>query len=267
MNEIETDQIISIYKRLLEMLPTKGYVRIELYLAILSAWAKRNGVEHLTKDLNYYTLHDEIVKAKGTREAYTDDDMSNLFAACRKNAELQKLLILMTYSGLRIGACYPVHYDDFSKVDGHNVFTYEVTSKGTTYNAIMAPRAFEALQRFRAPGQTLVVQHDNGYSAPFANRYRDMFNTALRRDNLYKLRQGKSIFHSIRKYYSQKLLGSELDPLSFDYKILMGHIPRNTMATKFYITTEGKKVPLDLLKRIAGAYEKTSLMKMEIGLF
>lgn len=267
MNVVDTDKIPEIYKRLLELIPTKGYGRVEMYIAVLRAWVRKNGHE-LPTELNYHKLMDTIAKMKGHREAYSDDEMGDLFASCRKNQELQKLLILMTYSGLRIGACYPLKYEDFMPVPDHSeCLTYQVTSKGTTYHAIIAKNAYAALERFKAPGQSLVVQHDPGYSAPFANRYRDMFTTALRRDGLYDLRKDKSIFHSIRKFYSNKLLASDLEPTDYDYKVLMGHIPHNTMATKYYITAEGKKVPLDLVKRIATAYEKTDLVKMELGLY
>jgi hypothetical protein len=267
MNTVDTDKIPDVYKRLLELLPTKGYGRVEQYVAVLRAWMRKNGHE-LPTELNYHKLMDTIAKMKGHREAYSDDQMKDLFASTRKNVELQKLLILMTYSGLRIGACYPIHYDDLLEVPEHpEVMTYQVTSKGTTYHAIISKKAFGALNRFKQPGQTLVVQHDNDYSAPFANRYRDMFTTALRRDGLYDLRKDTSIFHSVRKYYSNKLLASELNPTDYDYKILMGHIPKNTMATKYYITASGKKVPLDLIKRISTSYEKTDLVKMELGLY
>ena len=262
--EIDTENLPDLYKFLLKALPEKGYVRVSLYLAIVSAWLKRNGIPFI-KEINYYTLHDEIQKLKGTREAYTDSDINWLFAASTRNADLTKLLILMLYSGLRIGACYPIKYADFEKVPEHNVWTYEVFSKGVKYNAIISPKAFEALNVLKGPSQELVVQHDEGYSAPFDKRYRDMLSDAIRRDNLFHLREGKSIFHSLRKAYSQKLLASPLNPTDYTYKVLMGHIPKNSTATKYYIVA-GKKVPLELVKRCAEAYEKTPLMTMEVGL-
>jgi integrase len=211
-------------------------------------------------------LHDEIQKLKGTREAYTEEDLPWLFGAAMRDNDLHKLLILILYSGLRIGACYPLYYKDLMKVEGYPVYTYEVFSKGVKYNAIISEKAVAALNRLAAPNQQLLVQHDDGFSAPFDKRYRDMLNAAMRRGNLFEMRVGKSIFHSLRKTYSQKLLASELNPTDYTYKVLMGHIPKNSTATKYYITPTGKKVPLELIKRCAEAYCKTDLVKMGIGL-
>lgn len=263
--EIDSEKLPELYQYLLSVLPERGYVKVELYLAIASAWLKRNGL-HLFKEINFYTLYDEIQKLKGKREAYTEHDAISLFSAAYGNNELIKLLILQLYSGLRIGACYPVRYTDFQKVEGHEVFSYPVTSKGVTYYAIIAPQAFATLNRLRLPNQELVVQHDDEFGSPFDKRYRDMLSRAIRSAGLFELRKGKSIFHSMRKLYSQKILSSELNPTDYIYKVLMGHIPKNSTATKFYIVA-GKKVPLDLIKRCATAYEKTELMKMTAGLF
>lgn len=264
--DVDTDALPDLYKELLVMLPDKGYVKIELYLAIISAWLRRNG-ERLPREINFYTLYDEIKKLKGSREAYTDEDIAWLFAAVRRNQELHKLLILILYSGLRIGACYPVYYSDFQKVEGFEVWTYEVHSKGVSYNAVISSKALAKLNQLRMhPTQRLVIQYDAGYQTPFDQLYRVQLLGAIKRDNLYHLREGKSIFHSLRKSYAQKLLASGLEPMDYTYKTLMGHIPKGSTATKFYITPDGKKVPLELIKRCADAYSKTPLASMEVGL-
>jgi hypothetical protein len=147
---------------LLALLPEKGYVNVQVFLAITSAWLRRNGF-HLFKEINYYTLHEEIEKCKGSREAYSDRDTAWLFAATRRNEELHKLLILMLYSGPRVGACYPIYYSDFTKVEGYEVWTYEVTSKGTRYNAIISSKALAKLNQLKIhPSQKLVIQYDAG---------------------------------------------------------------------------------------------------------
>jgi hypothetical protein len=75
------------------------------------------------------------------------------------------------------------------------------------------------------------------------------------------------VFHSFRKTFAQKLLTNpELDAYSLTYKAMMGHIPRNTTAIKFYAMPDGGKVPLDLIKRMADAYSKSDLVKMTIGI-
>lgn len=266
VEKVDTNQLPELYKRLLDLLPGKGYVNVKLFLAVTSAWLHKNGF-NLTKEINYYTLHDEIKKLQGSREAYSDQDIDELFSAAKRNSELTKLLVLMHYSGLRIGACYPIYYSDFLKVEGYDVWTYEVTSKGFRYNAMISNNALAKLNQLRLhPTQKLVVQYDAGYSASFDKLYRTQLSTAIRRNNLYHLREGKSIFHSLHKSYARKLLMSGLDPTDYTFKTLMGHIPKNSTATKFYITPDGKKIPPELIKRCAEAYSKTPLMTMEYGL-
>src|SRR2546426_12555814 len=67
VEQVDTDTLPELYKRLLVLLPEKGYVNVQIFLAITSAWLRRNGY-HLFKEINYYTLHDEIEKCKGSRE-------------------------------------------------------------------------------------------------------------------------------------------------------------------------------------------------------
>lgn len=267
IDDIDSDKLPALYKILRERLDKHGYVYTKCYLAIVSAWLHKNG-QHLTKELTFYTLMDEIKNKVGTKEAYTDSDVAALFAVAEGNSELQKLLILMMYSGLRVGAAYPIHYKDFAPVDGFSVYAYPVVSKGVRYHALISKRAYEALIRLRGVNQDLVVQHDDGYTSPFDSRYREMLNTCLKQlqEDGVRLRKGKSLFHSLRKTYSQKLLLAGIEPTDYDFKALMGHIPKSTMATKYYITPGDSSPPPELLKRLAAAYSKTPLMTMGVGL-
>lgn len=266
--EVDSDKLPELYKLLLTQLPDKGYAYVLSYLKILSAWLHKNG-SNLTKEINYYTLMDEAKKLVGSRDSYSDQELNLLFASTHGAAhdELRKAMVLMLYSGLRIGACYPINYADFRKVEGYDLYHYPVVSKRVPYTAIISAKAWNYLLALKKVGQKWVVQHDDGFDTPFDALYRAELNRCIRRNNLYEIREGKSIFHSLRKSYSQKLLAAKgVDPRSYDYKALMGHIPHDTTATKYYITPDGKKLPLELIQRMADLYSKTELPNMTIGL-
>jgi integrase len=268
IDKIDTDKLPELYSELLKVMPKKGYVHVKRYVAILSAWAHRNGIEHLPKDVSYYTLYDEIKKSVNSKAAYTDDDIDTLFTVVRANdkRELYKAMLLMYYSGLRIGACKGLKYSDFTKVDGYDLYHYEVHSKGRDYQAIIPAKVIDYCRKIQTGGESLVF-YDKHYFTEFTQLYREQLTKLLVSNRLKKLRDGKSIFQSFRKAYAQKLLSSsELDPLSYTYKALMGHLPKSTTATKFYITPDGKEVPLDLIKRMAKVYVTTDLYKNNVGI-
>jgi len=269
INQVDSDKLPELYKSLLKILPDKGYSYVNTYLAIMSAWLHKNGLKHYDKEINYYTLQDEIKKLVGSRDSYSDEELNLLFASAhgRGHSELKKLMVLMLYSGLRVGGCYPLKYDDVSKVSNYDLYTYLVFSKGVRYYAIISGNAWRYLLANRKVGQKLIVQHDDSYTTSFDKLYRDELNRCILRNSLHSLRKDKSIFHSIRKSFSQKLLSVKgVDPRSYYYKALMGHVPHDTTATKYYVTPDGKKIPIELIENMADLYSKSVLPNLKLGL-
>jgi integrase len=134
------------------------------------------------------------------------------------------------------------------------------------YNAIVSQKVMDYIRRTTLGGD-YVIYYDKDNSTSFDQLYRKKLLSAIQSKGLYSVREDTSIFHSFRKTFSEKLLTNhELEPEGFTYQLLMGHIPRTTTATKYYVHTDGTKEKIDVIKRCADAYSKSELVNMTIGL-
>jgi hypothetical protein len=165
--EVDTEDMSPTYQTLLkDKLPTIGYVDVKRFIAILSAWAKKNNTV-LTKDIHYHTLLDQIkLKSKArVREAYTDIELINIFAALSSNraySGLYNLCLLLLYSGIRISSAEGIKWESVKKVEGYPVYSFPVIGKGTPYYAIISEKAIDYIR-----------EHNYGSSTVI---YRDRFN-------------------------------------------------------------------------------------------
>lgn len=272
IDAFDTENMTETWQTLLnEKLPNCGYVHVQRFIAIMSAWAKRNQTV-LAKDINYSKLHDSIVLKTDAvnRVAYTDDELMLLFAGIKRDSTvyngLYNLCLVLLYSGIRISAAEGIKWDNVRKVENYPVWTFKVDSKGTSYYAFISENVIQYIRKTSLNCPTLVY-HEAGSTTPFHQLYRQKLIRAFRSKALFEVREHTSVFHSFRKTFSQKLLTNpELDPKSYTYQIMMGHIPHDTTATKYYVTPTGQKEPLDLIRRCADAYSKSDLVKMTIGL-
>ncbi len=266
--DLSPEGLSQLYVKLLGLLDTKGYVNVQRYLAILSAWSKKNGHKYLYKDLNYSKVYDGIQNRKGIRDAYSDNQIRAMMDAARQDGDddLLNLMLLLFYSGLRISAAYPLQYSDVKEIPGCDLVTFRATSKGVTYSAVLSGKVWRDISKRHGHNKRLIVQHDDGFYTSFDKRYREKLSRLIQREGLYDIRLTTSIFHSFRKSFSQHLINSGVEPTSFYFKALLGHMPRSTTATKYYVNPDGTKTPLDITKGLAEVYSKSDLSKLTIGL-
>lgn len=218
--------------------------------------------EPYKKGIRYRDLLTEINKRVKVPQAYNDDQVHWLlrntttvirdFEKYGDGGHLWRALMLMAYSGLRIGGCQKLTYDQFQHHPEFRCYTFIVNSKGKEYPAAIAEHAFNQIKqgdlRYQ-PGCTIELVR-SPEKVSFGMYYREKLTRILRDKANMDIKNEKSLFHSIRKWHSDKLLES---PLNDEARgLLLGHRP-DSLAFKHYTTEKG----ISMHKRIAELYSKT----------
>ena len=278
--EVDTENMESVWQTLLEGMRNKdaegkskfGYVDVERFISILSAWAKKNDSKaRLDKRLTYNKLRDTIrlIKSKINRQAYSDDELETIFKHVRRETfaynGLYHLCLLLLYSGMRVGGAYNIKWEDVSKIDGYpQVVTFPAVSKGQQYWAICRRDVIDYIKANSRSSPT-IIYYDELNTTRFDVLYRKQMLRAL--SKAWIETDNHSVFHSFRKTFAQKLLTNpDIEPKSISYQYLMGHVPKDTTAIKFYVLPNSIKIPYDLVRRCAHVYSNSELMRMSIGL-
>lgn len=278
--KVETDNMESVWSQLLEGLKKKdaksksryNYTDVKIFMAVISAWLKKNDRNaKIDKRINYNRLLDAIKNLENAvnRQAYKDEELEQIFVTLRKGKEtyngLYNLCLLLLYTGMRIGAAHNIAWSSVRKIDGFpDILTFSAISKGVQYYPICRRDVLDFIKA-NSFGSDTIIYYDRLNTTTFDAIYRKQMLSALNRAWIET--DGHSVFHSFRKSFAQKLLSNpDLEPKHIAFKYLMGHVPKDTTAVKFYILPNGEKAPLDLIKRCANVYQNSKLMKMKIGL-
>ncbi|WP_158385271.1 tyrosine-type recombinase/integrase [Candidatus Nitrososphaera evergladensis] len=274
VNQVDTERLPELYKVLLTKLEAGvSYVYIKHVMAMLFAYFKIHTDESPFKGKSYHDLYKAIQRLEKPREEYADDEIKKLFRAAAKindGRNTWRAAALCYYSGLRISGCKGIRWDSVKPVDGTNCVTFRVWSKNKEYSGILSNEVFEAIKRFTDPSnknnQTPYIVNDHSSkSSPFDKLYRTRLTRALSTEcpeiisKVEELEDGKKIlhrkspFHSLRKSFAHKLESAGIDVQ--DLRYLMNHTPVGVTFSHYIFTEKGKQ-PIDLVKRMALAYQK-----------
>lgn len=274
IDEIDFDALPKLWSKLYDNLPDMtedGVVTKEGlwgYVTIIRGpiWSLLKMMDIEPKGLEFHMLEEKIAKLKdikGIPKGYTEAQIKLLlresrFAGYRYG--LFRLLIFLTYTGCRISAAAGIDpYKDFREIpEVPGVLAVRVTSKRHTYDAIIAKHAYEEILRWNpASSPTLSGHREGTMKSSFSDYNRALLEYVISSKSLGKdLSVDTSIFHSIRKFFSNKLTEDEV-PFD-DISLLLGQKP-NSLAFKAYISAGGKTME-KITVRCAKAYARTSFM-------
>jgi integrase len=273
IESFDPEKVGDLWKTLLAKLASGvSYGAIRTLFILTKATLKLHGFDYV-RNYDYNLLVAKLRQAVGIPEAYSEDEMRRIFKAVQKeDLALLRACILCTYSGLRISAVEGLKFADFKKVEPQGVYAYTVTSKGRKYVAAISEYAYDLLRDTNFDRSEYVCPYesekggggDGGGSSGmvqlglFAKAYRTRFTYALEKNAMHDVLKGKSPFHSMRKFFAQRLGESpELD--SEDIKLLMGHAPK-TIAWKHYID----QIDEGMYGKVAQLYWQTSLPTLRL---
>lgn len=263
IQSIDTEKLADLWNHLADLLGDKDhpkpYAAVALLFKLIKANLKLHGVE-IKEDLPFNTFNAKLnLRLKEHIVAYTPAEISKLLKAVRENHfELTKLLLMLTYSGLRVSAAYGVCFSDLAYVESAGVYAYRVKSKKIGYSAFLPAYAVEQLKLYNVSKSPLVVNfRQSDYSSTFANYYRALLTRILIKEGIGKPNENISIFHSLRHSFSKALTSSGVrdDNLA----LLMGHLPQKSMAWKTYANDGSRDVPNELTESLAKVYAGTKL--------
>lgn len=212
---------------------------------------------------NYNLLKAKLKKSKPPlKSAYSDDDIQKIYRAVQYDHTIANAVLLMTLSGLRVGATLGLKFQDFEKVPGvENVRVFLVRSKGRTYTAAISEYGFDLLNQKNVRNRQLVVDTEITSHFVFNNRIRTGLLDCLDRENLLELIAGKSSLHSFRKFAIGKFSMSGLAP--DEVSRLGGHIVRgNAITQKNYV--DANSYTAEWKKYIAELYARTKMMEWKL---
>jgi integrase len=275
IKEVDTDKLPELYKQLLEKLKAGlSYVYVKHFLAIVFAYYRDHFDEPPFRGITYKELYRELKRREKGREAYDDSEIKKLFTAANKiddGKNAWRAVALCLYSGLRIGGCQNIAWDSVTPVAGTDCVTFRVKSKGKEYGGILSKAVFDILQRYRDPthkqnaGPHIVNYYPDKRKTPFDKLYRARLMRAV---STYcpeiisriettgdgkEVEHRKSPYHSLRKVFAKKLNAAGVPDQ--DLRYLMNHTPVGVTFSHYIFTEKGKQ-PVDLVKRMALAYQK-----------
>jgi integrase len=266
---------VEVYKPLLERLEARsiGYVDVARFLTIISSWYRKNTGKSFEKALYYSKLHDLIESRKGIRVPYSDPEIIKVMdaaGAVGDDYNTLRLVYMIFYSGLRISSAQGVTWRSVTVVPSNpDIVTYRVRSKGVEYNAFMPTKLFSHLRNTvfgTLDEDSPIVAYDTTIKTPFMIGYAAKLKEALQRknpnDDYINLRKGKSLFHSLRKAFAQKLANAGLTKDSL--QLLMSHNPPDIAYTK-YIMPDRHNQPTSLVEKMAADYARVRpLMNLDL---
>lgn len=265
--DTDTDKLNALWVDLRGRIISKGtYGDVRIFFDdVARGILNHNGVTVATSKA-YNELNDTITnKSKdGEREAYTDGQIKTLLKVTDRASDdhaLYRLILLLTYSGIRIASSAMVRYSSM-KLQPEGVYSFMVRSKKHTYPAFLPAHVVDRMERTNVHKMDTITNHR-------ADTFKSSYSNYLRSKLAYEiissgaqaeLGEKTSIFHSCRKYFATRLAEDGID--GDDVSLLLGHIP-NTLAYKVYIKKPGRK-PEHMVTRLAKAYASSSFMKLEL---
>jgi len=266
IEQVNTDDINSIWLALRKRMEDKNtyadvrLMRDNLVLPLL----KRNGVAFV-RGVEYSDLNDLLKQRvkQISKVPYSDEQIKILLAAVDRANDygLYRLIILLTYSGIRIQSASNVKVSKMTLLP-EGVYAFVVTSKKHTYTAFLSPIAYNRIEQVSGGTMDYITNHRaDTYKSSFSNYCRAKLAYAIISAGVQdSVTKGTSIMHSFRKNFASRIANDGL--ANEDVSLLLGHIP-NTLAYKAYITMAGRKTE-HIVSRSAKAYAKTSLMNLEV---
>lgn len=258
LQSFDPEKTPDIWKLLLKQFEDGvSYGAVRNALILTKAVLKLHGLQYV-KNLDYNTLVAKLAKAGTIPDAYNEDEIRQILQMCQKEDwNLFRIAILCTYSGLRITACMGPKYSDFQRIDPYGVYVFVVKSKGKRYIAAISEYAYNLLVDTNFDKSEYVTERDPSWKDAPRRIYRTRFIYALKKNGLIHILKGKSPFHSMRKFFAQKLGESALH--AEDVKLLMGHAP-TTIAWKHYIDEIDPK----MYRKVAQLYSETPLATLRL---
>jgi integrase len=267
LHTIDTDRLTELWRDLGERIVkfnTYGDVRI-FFDDVARGLLNHNGVTVATSK-EYNELSDTIsLRTKdGEREPYTDGQIQTLLKLTDRAGDdhaLYRLILLLTYSGIRIASSSAVKFSSM-KLLPEGVYVFPVTSKKHSYPAFISAKAYHRMQDTNVHTMDAITNHrEDTHKSSYSNYLRSKLAYEIISAGAQTALGAKtSIFHSCRKYFATRLAEDGLN--SDDISLLLGHIP-NSLAYKVYIKSPGRK-PEHLVTRLAKAYAQSSFMKLEL---
>lgn len=255
IKEIETDNLDDTFRTLLNKLQNETpYGYINNILSLIRSTLELHGYEE-PKGIHYKTLLQRLNACGSKPEAYSESEIKLILNNCQEDLDVFKTVILCTYSGLRIGGCESVNLSGFRKMT-NGIYIYKVVSKGKTYLAAISEYGYNWLLRFPTSNNEQVIAFSPEMKSDFADIYRKRLIYIMMKKGISHLLRGKQPYHGFRKFFSEELNKSKLEP--DEISLLMGHTP-NTTAYKYYITDIETGGP-----RLAEVYAKTTLNQLRV---
>lgn len=268
--ELDTDRLPALWNKLAEMLPTrdpqtnqlsnKKYGYIYKMRILIESMLRLHNVAKDSYEYNVFI--EQLDKLKHVPVAYTEEQVRLLIKEAKfagRNFGLYRLLVFMTYTGCRVTSCANVMFSKMKTVDEvPNVYAVPVIGKGHAYDAIIAKHVVNELQSWN-PARTDYISNWSGevHKSCFADYNRSLLGHVIVSKGIQdKITVDTTIFHSIRKFFANKLAEDEVE--SDNISLLLGQIP-NSLAWKAYITSQGKNMAKVTI-RAAKAYARTSFM-------
>lgn len=277
ITQVDTDDLPVLWARLTVMLPTrnpttnelsnKNYGNVYKFRILVMSLLNLHNVPF--ESYEYNVLVDQLRQLRHVPIAYNEKQIRLLLKESKLGFGgsvfgLYRLLLFLTYTGCRVASVANVSVGSFETVDGvPGVYAVPVIGKGRgryghPYSAIIAKHAVEEMQRWN-PKESDFISNWNGEvnRSSFGNYHRSQLAHIIQSRGLEEqITVDTAIFHSIRKFFSNKLAEDEVE--SDNISLLLGQIP-NSLAYKAYVTSEGRNMSKVTI-RIAKAYARTSFM-------
>lgn len=270
IKDIDTDKIDQVWIILADKL-NSGIApsAVRTMITIIRASMSMHGLT-FTKTRDYNMLLKNLRKHSQKVLAYTDDDIRKILRAAELYGSNQKdrlntfkLCILLAYSGIRVESAFQLDIDQFQR-ENNGVYTFIVNSKGKRdkdgnrpqYTAAISEYAYGLLKTADVMNECGdLIEYKPKWNAPFPAIYRRKLATALIGQGalIDKMNQ-KSIFHSFRHWFANKLAESALH--KEDVSLLLGHRP-DSLAYKVYADST-------LREKVAQLYAQTSLNQLRL---
>lgn len=270
IKEIDSDKINDVWPMLADKL-NSGVApsAIRTMVTIIRAAMKMHDLS-FTHTRDYNVLLKRLRKCSQKVIAYTDEDIAKILTAVQaygstKNDRLNtfKLCLLLAYSGIRVESAYQLDINTFHQ-EHNGVWTFTVISKGRrdaegnrrTYTAAISDYAYQILRTADTLNHGgFLIEYQRTWHAPFDAIYRRKLAYALVSQGVLidKMNQ-KSIFHSFRHWFTNKLTESVLH--KEDVALLLGHRP-DSLAYKVYADST-------LRGKIADLYAQTALNSLQL---
>jgi hypothetical protein len=271
LSTVEPDNLSATWKYLLERFESKqtAWAFVLTAIKIVKAAIKYETGASVIKDKSYNDLVGKLSKHRrdnpNPRVEYTIEDIENIVQLSYENSRqvLFPAVVLMTLSGLRVGGCESVKFDDFRKVENvPDVRLFLVKSKGDEYYAAISEYGYQLLEQTRSDKfqREYVVPHSATDRTPFESIIRSRLRYMLvqkfaKRDML----KDKPMLHAFRKFALTQMASTLHKE---DLALLAGHKIIGSTAFKFYVGKNKEKPTPQFDERIANAYKQTPLFTL-----